>query len=219
MKKKFTILSISVFLILFFDISYVFFYGAVNLQQKLGLNNFEKELLDRLITNIILYTISFISLKLSFENFKITSIFSLDRKLIILIPVSIVVGIITNIAASYVVDIYTRNLIDFGHGEKIGLIISDVKTFQNKLVYIITVGIIVPVVEEMYFRLYVYRVLRGKFNIIVAILINIIIFLIFHINLELLPFFIIANIVICLCYEYTKNILMPIVIHMTLNIY
>lgn len=216
---KLIILTSSVIIIILFDALYSISSIVLNIEDIFHFNKFEDSLFDKTLVNVFLISVSFISLKLSYGKYDWANVFQFDRNLYFFVPLAIIIGIITNIFGVFVVDLFTATLEDFGHGESVASILSDIDTNLQKLIYISIVGIIIPIIEEVYMRLYAYNILREKFNIFITILLSTIIFLLFHINLSLFPFVIIANVVLCLSYEYTKNLIVPITIHMTINIY
>ncbi len=218
-KNKLIILIISVFVIVLFDAFFSISSILLNIEGFFNFNKFEDSLFDKLVTNLFLLTISITAIKISLREYDLNQIFKFNKKIFFYVPAAIVAGILTNIFGVFIIDLLTSSLYDFGHGEKISQTFSYIDTNSKKIIYIFMVGIVIPIIEEIYMRLYAYNLLREKFNIIVAILLNTIIFLLFHINPSLFPFIIIGNIILCLSYEYTKNLLVPMLIHVTINTY
>lgn len=218
-KNKLIILIVSVLSIVFFDAFYSISSILLNIEDVLNFTKFEDSMFDKIITNLFLLTIGIVSIKISYKKYDLKQVFKFDRKLSYYIPLAIAIGILTNIFGVFIVDLLTSSLYDFGHAETISKITSSIDSNYKKLIYIFMVGIIIPIIEEIYMRLYAYTILKEKFNIFSAILLNTVIFLLFHINPSLFPFIIIGNIVLCLSYEYTKNLLIPILIHIAINTY
>lgn len=182
-------------------------------------NSFEKYLLNTLITHILLLLVFIIFVKLIYKSFKNIENIYISKHLFYLIPFCILLGIIANITGEYFSTLLTHNFPNIGYNEEMHEVNKGINSNLNFAIFLLIVGVISSTIEELFMRLYAYNVLRRKFNIILAILFNTIIFIILHPIPSILPFVIIGNIVLCLSYEYSKNILIPISIHMTINIY
>ena len=89
-------------------------------------------------------------------------------------------------------------------------------TYELILLFLSTT-IITAVVEELFFRGFLYKTLRKKYNVYVSIFILTIIFFLFHLNPQMLIFVIVANIVLCLAFEYSKSLSLPVFIHTGIN--
>lgn len=85
------------------------------------------------------------------------------------------------------------------------------------IVSIISTGIIGPIYEEILFRYILYNRLKNKYSIKKSILITTIIFSLIHLSPIKIIYAFILGIIINVSYEKHKNILAPILIHITAN--
>lgn len=95
--------------------------------------------------------------------------------------------------------------------------IGELVTEGNFITSLLTVGILVPIIEEILFRGLIFNELRKNINIWAAIILQALIFGVFHMNLlqGFVTFFI--GIVMGLVYVWVKSIWAPIIIHMVNN--
>ena len=89
-------------------------------------------------------------------------------------------------------------------------------TYELILLFLSTT-IITAIVEELFFRGFLYKALRKKYNIYISILILSIIFFLFHLNPQMLIFVAVTNIILCLAFEYGKSLSLPVFIHTGIN--
>lgn len=84
------------------------------------------------------------------------------------------------------------------------------------------VGLLTPFIEELFFRGILYRVLRKRVNLIVAILISSSVFAVYHIHFwfNLLDFICIhiIGLVTVLLFEHTKSLSAPFLFHAIVNL-
>lgn len=217
--KKLILLFITVVIIILFDIFYTYISISYDINYFFLNNKFEYIILSKIFVNGFLFIITILSLKYIGFSKNAISVNTSKINILYLIPLAILVGIGTNEVGVLITNLFTGSFEDFGHSEKISESISLLDNNYKKIIFLIVIGFIVPIIEEFYMRLFAYSILREKFNIIIATILNTIIFLFFHLNPSIFPFIIISNIIICLSYEYTKNILIPVLIHITINTY
>jgi len=109
----------------------------------------------------------------------------------------------------------------FPHLELFDEIYSDIFQIPNNISELIflflSITIITAIVEELFFRGFLYKTLRRKYSIPVSILIMSVIFFLFHLNPQMLIFTTVANIVLCLTFEYSKTLSLPVFIHTGIN--
>jgi membrane protease YdiL (CAAX protease family) len=83
----------------------------------------------------------------------------------------------------------------------------------SRLYFILLLGAIGPVIEEIYFRLYVYTVIKEEYGIGIGIFVSSFIFMVFHgFKVDILYLFI-PGVIYALAYEKTKTIWSSIVVH------
>jgi len=86
--------------------------------------------------------------------------------------------------------------------------------------YIIIYSVIVvitPIIEEMFFRGFCYRILRKELSLFWSITIVTLIWLGFHPIAAWIPPLIVINLVLCLSFERTGSLNVPILIHALIN--
>ena len=87
----------------------------------------------------------------------------------------------------------------------------------SPIILLISSGLIGPILEEILFRYINYNKLK-KFNSVKsAIIINSIIFALIHINIKKVFFALVLGLVLNIVYEQKKNIIFPIIIHISAN--
>ena len=89
------------------------------------------------------------------------------------------------------------------------------KNYYELVIQVTSVTIITAIVEELFFRGFLYKTLRKKYNVSISVLILTAIFILFHLNPQIL--IIVANIILCLSFEYSKSLSLPIFIHTGIN--
>jgi len=89
---------------------------------------------------------------------------------------------------------------------------------ENRILAFLGTGLITGFSEEVFFRGLCFNIIRKKRNIVVAILSNIIIFILLHPVPAFIPGYIIVNVVICLLYYYSRTLWTPVIMHVTLNL-
>jgi len=75
-----------------------------------------------------------------------------------------------------------------------------------------------PIVEEIFFRGFCYRILRLKYGKTSSIAVLSLMFVLFHPIPSWVPMLIVATIILCLSFEHRKNLLVPIIIHSIMNL-
>lgn len=89
---------------------------------------------------------------------------------------------------------------------------------ENLIIFFLTAGLISPIAEEIFFRGILYSFLR-RLGILTAIFTTTAIFALFHLSNGGLPLVQIAGgLVFALSFEYSKNLVTPIVIHVLGNL-
>lgn len=82
---------------------------------------------------------------------------------------------------------------------------------------IVSAVIIAPIVEEIFFRGFIYNILKKHSSILVAALASGLFFGAVHISLVQCIILTVFGIVQCFLYEHTRSILFPILLHLTFN--
>lgn len=78
-------------------------------------------------------------------------------------------------------------------------------------------ALIGPIIEELIFRKVIFNGLRRKMNVFVAAILSSIIFGLFHLEIAHLLIYFAMGIVFTFLYVQTKRIIVPIIVHMSLN--
>jgi membrane protease YdiL (CAAX protease family) len=128
---------------------------------------------------------------------------------------AIMVGLLLKFSSEGLTDLFSKVL---PISDYYSDITSNLISTENKILYVLFTGLWTPFCEEIFFRGFCYGNLRVRYNVTISILINILIFAIFHPILVYIPSIILFSLILCMSYELTKNLLIPIVIHATVNI-
>lgn len=88
---------------------------------------------------------------------------------------------------------------------------------EGLVTLLFTTCLVAPVVEEVFFRGFCYRVLRRDYSVTFSLLVSVSVFSIMHPVPAWVPHILLVNTVLCLSFELTGNLVQPIVIHSTLN--
>lgn len=87
----------------------------------------------------------------------------------------------------------------------------------NKLLVFISVGIVAPIIEEIIFRGLVFRELEKSLNVKAVVVVQALLFGIYHFNLAQGVYTVFLGLVLGLALVWTKSIWAPIIIHMVNN--
>lgn len=88
----------------------------------------------------------------------------------------------------------------------------------NFLIAFVSASIISPVYEEVFYRGFIYRLLRSKLGIVAGMIISSFIFMIVHIpTYNVLPVTFVSGLVFSWTYEKTGSVIPSIIIHGTFN--
>ncbi|MFZ0693098.1 MAG: type II CAAX endopeptidase family protein [Alphaproteobacteria bacterium] len=90
-------------------------------------------------------------------------------------------------------------------------------TWQRAVALIATIGILVPIAEELLFRGVLYTWLRQRLTILPCVLISAALFALAHGNRQMVIQIFIVGIVLALIYEKSRSILVSGLVHMTVN--
>ena len=90
-------------------------------------------------------------------------------------------------------------------------------TWRYAVALIVTVGILVPIAEELLFRGVLYTWLRQRLSILPCTLISAALFALAHGNRQMMAQIFIVGIVLALIYEKSRSILVSGLVHMTVN--
>ncbi|MBN1404379.1 MAG: CPBP family intramembrane metalloprotease [Opitutales bacterium] len=86
------------------------------------------------------------------------------------------------------------------------------------ILLVIMAGLLAPVVEEMVFRAGLYRFLKGRVGKEAAIFSTAALFAMLHYNLLAFPTLMLLGVALCLAYEATGNIKVPMFMHALFNL-
>ncbi|ABR47258.1 Abortive infection protein [Alkaliphilus metalliredigens QYMF] len=135
-------------------------------------------------------------------------------KTIALVIVGITMNLVLGLVASFVFRIGI-----FGKAQMEYSIILKERMNGDFLVDLITAGINAPFIEEMLFRGLIFKELKKNMSVVCAVIIQAILFSIYHRELiqSMGAFF--AGVLLCLVYIWFKSIWAPVIIHMTHNLF
>ena len=95
--------------------------------------------------------------------------------------------------------------------------VSQVSTYGELFISMLITVICAPIMEELFFRLIIFKRIRRKFNIYLGMVISSLIFGLLHIELAIIGAFI-FGIACCILYIKYKNILIPMTVHFFNNL-
>ena len=114
-------------------------------------------------------------------------------------------------------DIITQYFLGHSSRQNIVELFSGSPTMQQRVLVIILAVAVAPVAEELVFRFFLYGVLRRYFGVVVAILINSLLFAAVHQHLpSFAPLFVLAG-CFTLAYEWSGSILISMTMHSLFN--
>lgn len=88
----------------------------------------------------------------------------------------------------------------------------------HPFVGILAVAVLAPIAEEVFFRAFAYNIFRARLGVIWGIIISSVIFAGIHFDPARLPTYFIIAAILAYSYERTKNLIVPIVIHVVNNL-
>lgn len=87
-----------------------------------------------------------------------------------------------------------------------------------ELINIVVLAVIIsPVLEEIFFRRLMYRSLKKKFGVLLAVIITSFLFAVVHLNLYAFPVLFILSIILIIIYEKDNTIFSPMLLHSIFN--
>jgi len=78
--------------------------------------------------------------------------------------------------------------------------------------FLILLGGIAPFIEEVFYRLYIYNMLKEEFSITTSVVASAAIFMLMHFGIEIIYIFV-PGVVYALVYEKTRTIWASVVVH------
>lgn len=90
-------------------------------------------------------------------------------------------------------------------------------TVGRALIVIATVGVLVPVAEELLFRGVLYSWLRQRWGMLPCTVISAALFAIAHANFRMALQIFITGVILALLYEYSRSVITPMLTHMAVN--
>ncbi len=133
------------------------------------------------------------------------------------LPVAYVVAICTGVAA-----VLGIHLLKDLTGDFILPIANPlVKSLSSASVWkqLLYLGVLIPVVEEVFFRGVVYNVCRFKMRLPLAMFLSAIIYAVMQIGLERTPYMIVLGFLLAYIYEYFGNFWIPLVVHAVCSLF
>ncbi|WP_020060499.1 CPBP family intramembrane glutamic endopeptidase [Bacillus sp. 123MFChir2] len=144
--------------------------------------------------------------KLSWSEVGIRSLSMKDWKVIVLLTIILMVGdVIVMALTSFIGNTYENSKTEA---------MQQNVNFFTVLIAFISAAVISPVYEEIFYRGFLYRWLRTRLGMIVAIFLSSVIFTIIHIpTYNAMPVNFLSGIVFAWAYERTNSIWAPVIIH------
>ncbi|WDV46964.1 CPBP family intramembrane metalloprotease [Clostridiaceae bacterium M8S5] len=175
-----------------------------------------KGIYNTLICNIIniFFTLLIYYMIYKFNNKNLFKYCKFNRKKRNISIYAVVLGISINIIAIIMLNIIDINTYNTDNLKTIQNIITE----NNLIASIITIGIIIPIFEEILFRGIVFNKLKQLFNIEIVIILQAFLFGLYHGEIVQIIFTIFLGLTLGLTYYYTESIYIPILIHASNNI-
>ncbi len=206
------ILWISLFIIL----SGIEYY--LEKQKLISIESISYIVLDNLIKNLIIISILFFVLKKN-NGINFFLRYNFNRNigyLIILLCISL--GFFFSVLSGPILEFSSQYLPTFNFENYYDSLNIISENLFYKVVYIFFAGFLTGIAEEFFFRGFCYTFSRKNYSMGFSLLINTIIFWVFHPIPAMLPMIFILNIAFCLSLEYTKSLVAPICIHILFNV-
>lgn len=211
------ILLFSVIVIIFFNLFFALIEVFIEANSNWNLQTIYYYLVFEIISGIVITMLSIIQTRKM--NLKLKDLFRLkiNNKLLYLIPICIFMGYGLKLLGSSLNELSSKFLPTINLYEDIFKLIHQNNTYPEKLLSFITFALIPGITEEVFFRGFVYSLIRRYNKISIGIIVTTIIFLLFHPIPSIWITYALINIILCLSLEYSENLLLPIVIHISLN--
>jgi membrane protease YdiL (CAAX protease family) len=129
------------------------------------------------------------------------------------ITLSVIVGIIAIPLSSLIANLLQNTLNLSTENPQLPFLVPDNLSVMGMIIMAILVGLIIPFVEELFFRGIIYSWLRNRFNIGVGILISSAIFGLVHVDLAVAGTAFVLGIILGLVFEYSKSLWASVIIH------
>ncbi|WP_024615273.1 CPBP family intramembrane glutamic endopeptidase [Clostridium sp. Ade.TY] len=88
---------------------------------------------------------------------------------------------------------------------------------QNSIIGILIISIFVPIFEEIFFRGVIFGFLKKNYNIVIAVIIQALVFSIMHFNIVQGIYTFILGVACALMYLYSKSLIGSIIVHIVFN--
>ncbi|HPP87306.1 MAG TPA: type II CAAX endopeptidase family protein [bacterium] len=106
----------------------------------------------------------------------------------------------------------------FSANQTIFSLLMNEKTLGNLIFTLIIFGVIIPFIEEIFFRGFMFKAFRVKFNFLQAAVLTSLIFGVLHIEPNMIPISIASSFLFCLLFEKYENIFPSFFMHSLINI-
>lgn len=91
-------------------------------------------------------------------------------------------------------------------------------TLINFVIAFVSASIVSPIYEEIFYRGFLYRWFRGKYGILIGMVVSSLIFMVVHIpTYNVLPTALVSGLFFSWTYEKTGSIIPGIIMHSTFN--
>ncbi len=207
-----------ILLIVTSNILFNLFYSLIAF--KLNLINNDKHFLEYIINTIVTHSYLYLSLLayLNVYNVKIDNVFVFNKGLSFRIPIFILGGFVLYHLSIYLSNVLTYSLPDFGYNIELSKIHKDISLLES-IIFLLVIVIISPIIEELFFRFFVYKMFRFNNGVFNSVLLNSVIFLLFHPVPQFIPFIILLNIYLCIIYELYNSVILTFIIHSSINLF
>ncbi len=165
--------------------------------------------------NVILIMLIFLIFrqrKISIKKFFLFNKISLK-----LTSLSILLSICYNIASINILVILINSIFSTDTYNDLCKVSENIEILQTSVLGIINISVLVPIIEELFFRGLIFRKLNEGFNLFFSIFIQAVFFGIAHLNVFRSPNSFIFGLILGYTFYITKSIYVPIILHITIN--
>lgn len=217
LSKYYKILLYSVICIIFFNLIFAITEFCMESYLNANLNTVFYLLISEIITGLFIFILSIVQSKKMKLNFRKILRIRFTNNLLYLIPLCILLGFLLHLIGGIFNEFFSKLFPLFNYYDEIFSLIRQSNSFTDKFILFISIALIPGITEEILFRGFIYSMIRRYSGISIGIILTTLFFLILHPIPTFFPTYLIINTVLCITLEYSENLLVPVVIHVSVN--
>lgn len=180
--------------------------------------NYFSSIMSPLMIISIIITLAIFFIIFKARKIKIKSVFLLEKISLVNLLVIAGFGISFNIILAYVLDIISKVNGLRPAFEDYSKLFEQIVGGNSIVLTLFTVGVLAPIFEEILFRGIIFNELRKNMKVYLAIIIQAIIFGVYHMNIVQGAYAIVFGLIIGALYYRTKSIIAAITLHISVNV-